>query len=167
MRVPAALLLLGLTACGTRLDPTLALREAGKRLRCTVEEVRPGLEVRFPLDRSFLRLVARLGVENPSDVRVHVKGIRGTVFLDRAGSSHRVGDVATGGGGIALEPRGKGAVTLELQATYADLKTAWQPLSEAILRKEAGTWRVEGTISVDLLGLPLELPFRTTQESGR
>lgn len=166
MRIVPVLALLSLTACGTKLDPTFALREAGKRLRCTVEEVRPSLEPRLPLDRSFLRLNLKLGVENPSDVKIQVKAVRGTVFLDRAGATYRIGDVATGGG-IHIDPRAKGTVALELQATYADLKSAWQSLSEAILRKDKATWRIEGMVTVDLLGLPLELPFRTTQESGR
>jgi hypothetical protein len=164
--VRAPLALLALAACGTGIDPALRYRQAAQSLRYTLDRVQPTLEMRFPLDRSVLKVHLVLGVDNPSSLRFHLQAASGVLWLEKEGRRHRIGEVATRGA-IWLEPVGHGAAGLDLAFAYQDLRAAWEPLSDTLLGSGKGTWHLEGKATVEVLGLPLTLPFATSREQGK
>lgn len=159
--LPALVLLTGCQA----LDPTLAYREAAKRLTFTLERVDPRLDVTFPLERSRLRLRLVLKVTNDSDVRLHARALGGAFTLTLGNRRHALGQVGFPGG-LTLAPRGASEVVAEVAFDYAALKEAWGPLQEAVLRHKAATWHLEGEAKMDALGVGLTLPLRATRNSG-
>lgn len=163
LAVPA-LLLLATPGCKV-LDPVALYREAAHRLSFSVERIQPKLDLRLPLDRSGLRIQLTLGVDNPSDLPMSFRGAKGTLWLEVGGRSHRLGDVALPEG-LKLPAHGRGSIPTELTFAYGDLREAWNPLSEVILRDAKATWRLEGQATVEVLGLPLTLPFHTTRSQG-
>lgn len=158
---PAALLL---TGCGA-LDPTAAYREAARRLQFRLESVRPRLELALPLERSALVLGLDLAVDNPSDLRLGAKALAGTVHLDVAEGSFPLGQVQFPSG-VDLPPRTRPTVKAEVRLPYKDLARAWRALESVALRGGPGAWRLEGTATVDLLGISLDLPLRSVRRTG-
>jgi hypothetical protein len=122
--------------------------------------------MRFPPDRSALKVHLRLGVENPSTLRLRLQEAAGTLWLVREESRYRIGEVATLGG-VWLEPASHGTADLDITFVYQDLRTAWEPLSDTLLGSGRGSWRLEGKATVELLGLPVAFPIAVSREQGR
>ncbi len=163
--LPALAVATLLTGCGTTLDPALALREASRQLRCSISSVQARLEPRLPLERSLLRVELTLKVENPSRYNLPIQAIQGALTLDQEGHAYPLAEVASRTP-LDLPPGATGTTRLELQATYADLKTAWEPLSRTLLQRQPGAWRLKGSATIHLLGVPVQIPFTSTQEAG-
>ena len=162
LAVPALLMLCG---CDM-LDPAAAYRQAAQQLRVSLDRVEPNLELAFPLERSRLRLRLTLGVENPSDLRLRVRSIGGRIFLDEGGASRSISalDFARG---LDLPPRARTPVVAELSIAYGDLKESYRSLRAVVLDGRSGTWRLEGQILLDVMGIPVSVPLRSSKSVGR
>ncbi len=150
------------TGCAALRDPVAAYRMAAQQLRIGIDRVHPSLEVRFPLDRSGLKLHLVLGVENPSPTRLPVLGAKGVIWLETTGVRHRIGEAALQKG-VALEPMGRGTLGVDLFFAYQDVKNVWDPLRSLLLKSGKGTWQMEGMLTVEVLGIPLEIPFKASR----
>lgn len=164
-RVGLALpVLLALTGCAG-IDPAAAYRNAARSLRFKLESVHPRLEVGFPLDRSALVLAIDLAVNNSSSLRLAARSLGGTIQLDSAAGSFPLGRVSFPAG-VNLDPAAIRTVRAEIRLPYGEIKRAWKPLEAVALNGADGTWKLEGSITIDVLGVPLELPLRTSLRSG-
>ncbi|MBI4913588.1 MAG: hypothetical protein HY823_12690 [Acidobacteria bacterium] len=165
MRWPWLLLpvLLGTGCAG--LDPAEAYRAAARSLNFKLEGVHPRMDLQFPLDRSGLVLGVDLGVENPSGLRLAARTLGGTVHLEGAQGSFPLGVVSFPGGAV-LEPASRKTLRAEIRLPYGDLRSAWKLLEGVALRGQAGTWRLEGKATMEVLGLPFELPLRASRRTG-
>ncbi len=166
MRKPLLLLpaLLLFTGCEA-LNPAIALREAARQLRFSLDRVEPRLELAFPLDRSRLHLGLVLGVENPSGTRIAARGLKGDLTLVQGGATQPLGRVLFPEG-VNLEARARGTLRAEVSFSYAELKAAWEPLKKVVVQKEPGQWKLDGSATVDALGLPFEIPLHATKGSN-
>ena len=153
-----------LTGCAG-LDPAAAYRAAARRLSFKLEAVHPRLEVVFPLDRSALVLAVDLGVDNPSNLRLAARALGGAIHLEAAEGSFPLGQLQFPAG-VNLAPAAKQTVRAELRLPYGEIRRAWKALEAVARRDAAATWRLEGSASLDLLGVPLELPVRTSLRTG-
>lgn len=161
LAVPA-LALLG--AC-TGLDPVEAYRAAARSLEFRLEAVHPRLDLQFPLERSALVLKIDLGVTNPSKLRLAARSLGGTIHLEAEQGAFPLGQIGFPAG-AELDPSARRTIRAELRLPYAEVKRAWRALESVALHGGAGTWRLEGKASVDLLGIPFELPLHTTLRTG-
>ncbi|HJV91683.1 MAG TPA: hypothetical protein VJ623_15330 [Holophagaceae bacterium] len=160
--LPALLLFTGCEA----LNPAIALREAARQLRFSLDRVEPRLDLAWPLDQSRLHLGLVLGVENPSGTKISARGLKGDIALAQGGSTHAIGRVLFPEG-VNLEPKARGTLRADLSLSYSELKAAWEPLRKAVVQKEAAQWKLDGTAQLDAFGLPFEVPFHTTKDSGK
>jgi hypothetical protein len=149
--------LVAVLGCGTRVDPMVAYRDAARSLRFTIDQIHPTVEMRFPVDRSGLKVHLLLG-------GFKLASARSVLWLERAGQRYRVGNLDTSEA-IRLEPGSRGSVGLDVFLAYQDLKDAWDPISD-MLRGADGTWRLEGMAAVDVLGLEIPVPFSTSVRNG-
>ena len=156
--------LLACTACDT-LDPAAAYREAARNLRFSLERVEPRIELAFPLDRSRLRVRLHLGVENASSVRLVARALGGELSLQVGEGRHALGQVSFPTG-LDLASHGRSETVAEFTFDYAALRAAWGPLTEAIERHKAATWRLEGEAKLDVLGFHITVPLRAAKQSG-
>jgi len=148
------------------LNPAVVLQEAARQLRFTLEGVEPRLELAFPLEESRLHLGLLVGVENPSGQRLRARSLAGDLALTQGGTRSALGRVSFPNG-IDLEPRAKGTVRADLSFGYRELKAAWDPLSRAVVRKEAATWHLDGEAQLEAFGLPFRAPIHASKGSGR
>jgi len=162
LAVPALLMLCG---CDL-LDPATAYREAAQRLRITLDRVEPNLELAFPLERSHLRLRLTLGVENPSDLHLRARSIGGRIFLEEGGASRSIGALDFSRG-VDLPPGVTTPIVLDLSLAYGDLREAQNSLRSVVLDGRSGTWRLEGQLQLDVLGMLVSVPLRSSKHVGR
>ncbi len=161
LALPALLLLVGCEA----LNPALKYQEAARQLRFSLDRVEPKVELAFPLEQSRLRLRLEVGVDNPSDQRLRTRRVAGVLRLNAQGGDHALGSVSFPEG-ADLAPRGRSVLKVDVTLGYNDLKTAWGPLSGAVLRHEPATWSLAGEARFEILGIEFGVPFRTSKGSG-
>lgn len=162
LAVPALALLTGCAG----LDPAAAYREAARGLRFSLEAVHPRLDLALPLERSALVLAVDLGVENPSKIRLAARALAGTIHLDAAEGAFPLG-LLQFPAGVDLGPASRRTVRAELRLPYAELRRAWTSLEAVALRKAAGRWRLEGRATLEVLGMPFEVPLKAAVDSER
>ena len=148
------------------LNPALQYQEAARQLRFSLDRVEPHLDLAFPLDRSRLRLRLDLGVDNPTEVRLQTRRVSGDLRLQAQGGDHPLGTVAFPEG-MDLAPKGRSTLKAELSFGYGDLRTAWGPLSGAVLRHEPATWALAGQARFEIMGIEFGVPFQTRRSSGQ
>ena len=158
----AGLLSLGCDA----LNPALRYQEAARQLRFSLDRVEPKVDLAFPLEQSRLRLLLEVGVDNPSDQRLRTRRVAGDLHLIGQGGDHALGLVSFPEG-ADIAPKGRSILKVEVAFRYADLKTAWGPLSAAVLRREPATWTLAGEARFEVMGIEFGVPFSTRKESGR
>lgn len=156
LAVPALLIL---TGCDL-VDPVVVYRQAAQQLRFTLERVEPSIQVAFPPDRSHLGLRLTLGVDNPTSVRFKARGITGQIFLDAEGASRGIGQLDFAHG-VDLAPGARTPLTVDLTFTYGELKDAWGSLRAVVLNTRPGTWRLDGQVSMEAMGIPITVPLRS------
>jgi hypothetical protein len=162
LAVPALALL-----CGCELlDPVAAYREAARKVSISLDRVEPNLELAFPLERSRLRLRLTLLVENASEVRLRTRSISGRVLLDSGGTSRFLSNVDVPRG-LDLQPGARTPVVVELSIAYGDLKEAYGPLRSVVLDGRAATWRLEGQLVLDVMGVAVSVPIRSSKHVGQ
>lgn len=159
---PVLAVLLGCDA----INPALRYEEAARQLRFSLDRVEPQVELAFPLEQSRLRLKLEVGVENPSDQRLRTRQVSGDLRLSAQGRDHALGAVSFPEG-ADIAPKGRSILRLEVAFGYGDLKTAWGPLSGAVLRHEAATWRLDGQARFEVMGIEFGVPLRVSKASGR
>jgi hypothetical protein len=161
LAAPALMVLSGCAA----LDPAAVYRAAARSLSFRLEAVHPKLDLRFPLDRSALVLGVDLAVENPSKVLLSARTLEGAIHLDSAAGSFPIGQLGFPSG-VELQAASRRTLRAELRLPYAEIQRAWKTLESVALHGGAGTWRIEGRVTLDILGIPLVLPLRTSMQSG-
>ncbi|HEY3401195.1 MAG TPA: hypothetical protein VGK03_11255 [Geothrix sp.] len=160
--LPALLLLIGCDA----INPALRYEGAARQLRFSLDRVEPRVELAFPLEQSRVRLRLEVGVDNPSDQRLRTRRVSGDLRLSAQGGEHAIGSVSFPEG-ADLAPQGRSTLKVDVLLGYNDLKTAWGPLSGAVLRHEPATWNLAGEARFEVMGIEFGVPFRTRKESGR
>ena len=148
------------------LNPALRYQAAARQLRFTLDRVDARLDLAFPLERSHLRLLIDVGVDNPSDQRLQTRRVSGDLHLRAQGGDYALGTVSFPEG-ADLAPGARSVLRVEVALGYRDLKTAWGPLSGAVLRHEPATWTLAGEARFAMLGVEFGVPFRTQKESGQ
>lgn len=161
LAVPALTLLGG---CNL-LDPRVAYREAAQKLNVTLDRVEPKLDLAFPLDRSRLRLKLTLGVDNPSDLRLAARSLGGDIRLERNGRVFNIGRLSFEHG-VDLPAHSRVPVIAEISIAYGDLKDALPALQGVVIENQSGVWTLDGTMQVDVLGIPFTAPLRTRKHVG-
>jgi hypothetical protein len=156
--------LMVLTGC-TGIDPAEAYRAAARSLSFRLEAVHPRLEIAFPLDRSVLVLGVNLGVENSSRLRLAARTLGGAIQLESAEGAFPLGQLHFPAG-FELAPATRQTVRAELRLPYGEIRRAWKTLEAVALKGGAGTWKLEGNATLDILGVPLNLPLRTSLRTG-
>jgi hypothetical protein len=159
--LPALLVLVGCDA----LSPALKYEQAARQLRFTLDRVEPRIELAFPLEQSRLRLRLEVGVDNPSDQRLRTRRVAGDLKLSAKGADHALGSVSFPEG-ADIAPKGRSVLKVDVTLGYSDLKTAWGPLSGAVMRHEPATWSLAGEARFEILGIEFGVPFRTSKGSG-
>lgn len=159
--LPAVALLMGCEA----LSPALKYEEAARQLRFSLDRVEPRIELAFPLEQSRLRLRLEVGVDNPTEQRLRTRRVAGNLRLNAQGGDHALGAVSFPEG-ADLAPKGRSVLKVDVALGYGDLKTAWGPLSGAVLRHEPATWSLAGEARFEVLGIEFGVPFRTSKGSG-
>jgi hypothetical protein len=154
-----------LTGCDA-INPALRYQEAARQLRFSLDRVEPQVELAFPLEQSRVRLRLDVGVDNASDVRLRTRRVGGDLRLAAQGGDHALGAI-TFPEGMDLAAKGRSVLHAEVVMTYADLKSAWGPLSAAALRHEPATWSLAGEARFEVMGIEFGVPFRTSKASGR
>ena len=160
--MPALVLMVGCDA----LNPALRYQEVARQLRFTLDRVDAKIDLAFPPERSRLRLLIDVGVDNPSDQRLHTRRVAGDLRLKAQGGDYSLGSVSFPEG-AEIAPKGRSAIKVEVALGYNDLKTAWGPLSGAVMRHEPATWSLAGEARFEALGIEFGVPFHTQKESGR
>ena len=160
--MPALVLLVGCES----LNPALRYQEAARQLRFTLDRVDAKIDLAFPPERSRLRLLIDVGVDNPSDQRLRTQHVTGDLRLKAQGGDYGLGSVSFPEG-ADIAPGGRSALKVEVALGYDDLKTAWSPLSGAVMRHELTTWSLIGEARFDVMGVEFGVPFHTQKESGR
>jgi LEA14-like dessication related protein len=148
------------------LNPALRYQEAARQLRFTLDRVDARIDLAFPPERSRLRLLIDVGVDNPLDQRLRTRRVAGELRLKAQGGDYALGSVSFPEG-AEIAPKGHSALMVEVALSYDDLKTAWGPLSGAVMRHEPATWSLAGEARLDVLGVEFGVPFHTQKESGR
>lgn len=163
MRVlPALVLLAGCDA----LQPALRYEEAARQLRFTLDRVEPRLELAFPLEQSSLRLRLEVGVDNPSDQRLRTRKVAGNLRLFAEGQDLGLGTVSFPEG-ADIAPKGRSVLKVDVVLSYGDLRSAWGPLSGAVLRHEPATWKLAGDARFEVVGIGFTVPFQIHKTSGQ
>jgi len=160
--LPALVLLV---ACDA-LNPALRYQEAARRLRFTLDRVDARIDLAFPPERSRLRILIDVDVDNPSDQRLRTRRVTGDLHLMAQGTDYALGSVSFPEG-ADIAPASRSVLKVEVALGYNDLKAAWGPLSGAFMRREPATWSLAGEARFDVLGVEFGVPFHTQKESGR
>lgn len=148
------------------LNPALQYQEAARQLHFSLDRVEPQVELAFPLEQSRVRLRLDVGVDNASDVRLRTRRVGGDLRLAVQGGEHALGAIGFPEG-MDLAPKGRSTLHAEVVMTYADLKSAWGPLTAAAVRHEPATWSLAGEARFDVMGIEFGVPFRTSKGTGR
>jgi hypothetical protein len=148
------------------INPAMRYQEAARQLRFSLDRVEPRIDLAFPLEQSRFRLVIEVGVDNPSDQRLRTRRVAGDLHLIGKGGDHTLGLVSFPEG-ADIAPLGRSILKVEVAFRYADLKTAWGPLSAAVVHHELATWTLAGEARFEMLGIEFGVPFSTRKESGR
>jgi LEA14-like dessication related protein len=154
-----------LAACEA-INPALSYQEAARQLRFTLDRVEPRVELAFPLEQSRLIIQLDVGVDNPTDQRLRTRRVVGDLKLNAQGGDHPLGSVSFPEGADLL-PKSRSTLKVDVALGYADLKSAWGPLSGAVQRHEPATWSLAGEARFEVLGIEFGVPFSTRKESGR
>jgi hypothetical protein len=160
---PASLLLL--TGCAA-LNPAVVLAEAAKQLRFSLDRVEPRLELAFPLEDSRLVLKMDLGVDNPTDYRLRTRRVGGALRLLQGGGDHAIGTVAFPQG-MDLPSKQRSTLVTEVGLSYADVKAAWGPIKDAVVKREPATWKLGGEARFEALGIEFGVPFNASKNTGK
>ena len=115
------------------LNPALRYQEAARQLRFTLDRVDGRIDLAFPPERSRLRLLIDVGVDNPSDQRLRTRRVTGDLHLMAQGIDYALGSVSFPEG-ADIAPGSRSVLKVEVALGYNDLKTAWGPLSGAVMR---------------------------------
>jgi len=148
------------------INPALRYQEAARQLRFTLDRVDARIDLAFPPERSRLRILIDVGVDNPSDQRLRTRRVAGELRLKAQGGDYALGLVSFPEG-AEIAPKGRSALKVEVALGYDDLKAAWGPLSSAVMRHEPATWNLAGAALFEVLGVEFSVPFHTQRESGR
>jgi hypothetical protein len=162
LALSALVLLVGCDA----INPALQYQEAARQLRFSLDRVEPQIELAYPLERSRLRLRLDVGVDNPTDQRLRTRRVRGDLRLAAQGGDHALGAIGFPEG-MDLTPKGRSTLHAEVVLSYADLKSAWGPLTAAATRHEPATWSLNGEARFEVLGIEFGVPFRTSKATNR
>jgi hypothetical protein len=158
--------LLALPGCRS-LDPAAAYRQAARQLEFTLDQVEPSLQVAFPLEQSKLGLRLTLGAKNPTTVRFKARSLEGGITLDSDGASHAVGQMSLAQG-LDLPPSATTPVVVDLLFAYKDLRGSWSSLRSVGSGNRPGTWRLDGHMGLEVLGIPMAVPLKVQKHvSGR
>jgi LEA14-like dessication related protein len=160
--LPALVLFVGCNA----INPAMRYEEAARQLRFTLDRVEPDIELAFPLEQSRLRLRIEVGVDNPTDQRLRTRRVSGNLSLNAQGSDLALGTVSFPEG-ADIAPKSRSILKVEVILGYGDLKTAWSPLSGAVLRQEPAIWNLSGEGRFEVLGVEFGVPFHTSKASGQ
>jgi LEA14-like dessication related protein len=147
------------------INPALRYEEAARQLRFTLDRVEPRIDLAFPIEQSRLRLVLFVGVDNPSDQALRTRRVAGNLSLSAQGLDHALGSVSFPEG-ADIAPKGRSTLRVEISLGYGDLRTAWGPLSGAVMRHERATWHLNGEARFEIMGIEFGVPLRTSKESG-
>ena len=158
-------LLVPLVGCQS-LNPALRYQEAARQLRFTLYRVDAKLDLAFPLERSHLRILIDMGVDNPSDQRLQTRRVSGDLHLKAQGGDFALGTVSFPEG-ADIAPGVRSTLRVEVALGYRELLAAWGPLSGAVQRHEPATWTLAGEARFAVLGIEFGVPFHTQKESGR
>ena len=164
-RALAALSILMLSGC-TAFDPAAMLREAAKEVHFTLEKVSPRLELAFPLDQSRLVLDLDLGVQNDSGQRFRTRTIGGALNLATHGASHDLGTVSFPEG-LDITSQSHSNLHAQVSLSYGQVREAWGAIRSSVVDHEPATWSLDGTAHLDLLGMDVVVPFKTSKGTGR
>ena len=164
-RVLAVASLLALTGCAA-FDPTAALRAAAQQLKFSLDRVSPRVELAFPLDQSRLVLDMDLGVQNNSSEHLRTHAVGGNLNLATGGASHGLGLVAFPEG-LDIAASGRSTLHAQVGMSYAQVKEAWGPIKAAALEHQAATWSLDGAAHMDVLGMDVAVPFKTSKGTGK
>ena len=164
-RILAAASLLLLTGCAA-FDPTIALRAAAQELHFSLDRVSPRVELAFPLDQSRLVLDLDLGVQNDSGQRFRTRAVGGALNLATAGSNHGLGMVAFPEG-MDIAAQSHGSLHAQVALSYGEVREAWSAIRASVVDHQPATWSLDGTAHVDVLGIDVAVPFRTSKGTGR
>jgi hypothetical protein len=148
------------------LNPALRYQEAARQLRFTLDRVDARIDLAFPPERSRLRLLIDVGVDNPSDQQLRTRRVAGDLHLKTQGGDYGLGLVSFPEG-AEIAPKDRSNLKVEVALGYLELKAAWGPLSGAIMRHEPAIWSLAGEARFEALGVPFGVPFHTQKESGR
>jgi hypothetical protein len=154
-------LLIAATAC----NPVQQYQQAARSLRFTLERVEPGLDLAFPLDRSQVRFLVVVAVENPSAVPFRIQGFDGELRLDAEGRTLPLGRVALARP-LDLAAGGRASLEIALSFGYRDLEAAWPALQPVLAGRGSGAWELEGRMRAQAYGVPLDLPVRSRRSFG-
>ena len=160
--LPALVLLVGCSA----VNPALRYQEAARQLRFTLERVDSRIELALPLETSRLRLLLTVGVDNPSDVSMRIRRVKGDLRLTAQGGDHALGSVDVPQGADIM-PRRRNTMKVEVAMAYGDMRAAWGPLAGAVQRHEPALWSLDGEARLDVMGIELSVPLKVFKESGR
>lgn len=160
--LPALALLMGCDA----LQPALRYEEAARQLRFSLDRVEPRLDLAFPLEDSRLRLRLEVGVDNPSDQRLRTRKVAGDLRLSSQGQNLGLGSVSFPEG-AEIAAKGRSVLKVDVTLNYGDLKSAWGPLSGAVLRHDPATWSLAGEARLDVVGIGFSVPFQIRKTSGQ
>lgn len=164
-RMIAAGSLLVLTGCAA-FDPTVALREAARQLQFSLDKVSPRVELAFPLDQSRLVLDLDLGVTNNSGQRFRTRAVGGALNLATAGSNHGLGTVAFPEG-LDIAAQSRSNLHAQVGLSYGQVREAWSAIRGAVVDHQSATWSLDGTAHVDVIGIDVAIPFKTSKGTGR
>jgi hypothetical protein len=145
-----------LVACN---DPAAAYRGAARQLKFTLDQVEPSLQLAYPLEQSRLGLRLTLGAENPTSVRFKARSITGGISLDSDGASHTIGQLSFSKG-VDLKPSARTPLVVDLAFSYQDLSKSWVALRSVGGGHRPGTWRLNGQVGLEVLGVALTVPLR-------
>lgn len=148
------------------INPALRYQEAARQLRFSLDRVEPQVELAFPLERSRLRLRLDVGVDNPTEQRLRTRRVGGDLRLAAQGGDHALGAIGFPEG-MDLAPKSRSTLHAEVVLTYADLKSAWGPITAAAVRHEPATWSLAGEARFEVMGIEFGVPFRTSKSSNR
>ncbi len=166
MRRTLAVASLALLSGCAALNPVVAMQEAARQLRFSLDRVEPRLELAFPLEQSRLVLKMDLGVDNPTEYRLRTRKVSGALRLVQGAGDHAIGTVAFPVG-MDLAAKQRSTLVTEVGLSYADIKSAWGPIKGAVLNREAATWKLGGEARFEALGIEFGVPFNASKNTGK
>ena len=159
LAVPALLVLGG---CA---DPAASYRKAAKQLTFSLDRVDPSVHLAYPVEQSKLVLNLTVGAENPTEVRFQARSVSGQVTLESDGATYVIGELASVNG-VDLTPVGRSRIALKLTIAYPDLKQAWGALRMVAQGARPGTWKLDGEVGLEVLGVPVKTPLHVQKRAS-